>query len=211
MKLQDRDTLPGHRTRVTVRTKLSSIAQVAERNKEAKFNSLAYLMNKNTLKESFRRLNNKAASGIDQITKETYKENLEKNIDNLLERLKKGSYRPLPVKRKYIPKAGSNKLRPLGIMAIEDKIVQGALVIVLQSVYEVDFLDISYGFRPGRSQHDALRNLEHDIMKRKTNYIVDADITGFFDHIDHGWLMRFIELRINDSKILALINLIIML
>ena len=125
MKLQDRDTLPGHRTRVTVRTKLSSIAQVAKRNKNAKFNSLAYLMNKNTLKESFRRLNNKAASGIDQVTKETYKENLEKNIDNLLERLKKGSYRPLPVKRKYIPKAGSNKLRPLGIMAIEDKIVQG--------------------------------------------------------------------------------------
>lgn len=131
MKLQARETLSGLRTGVTVRTKLSSIAQVARREKKAKFNSLAYMMNRNTLKESFRRLNKSAAPGIDKVTKEEYEQNLESNIDNLVYRLKKGSYRPQPVRRKYILKIGSKKLRPLGIMSIEDKIVQETLVIIL--------------------------------------------------------------------------------
>ena len=176
MELQARETLPGLRTGITVRTKLSSIAQVARRNKKAKFNSLAYLMNRNTLKESFRRLNKSAAPGIDKVTKEEYEQNLESNLDNLVNRLKKGSYRPQPVRRKYIPKIGSKKMRPLGIMSIEDKIVQGALVIILQSIYEEDFLPMSFGFRPGKSQHDALIKLGTDIRKGKVSYIVDADI-----------------------------------
>lgn len=206
MELQARETLSGPRTGRTVRTKLASIAQVARRDKKAKFNSLAYLMNRSTLKESFRRLDKSAAPGIDRVTKEEYEQNLESNIDNLIERLKKGSYRPLPVRRKYIPKIGSNKLRPLGIMAIEDKIVQGALVIILQSIYEEDFLSMSFGFRPGKSQHDALKKLGKDIIKGKVNYIVDADIKGYFDHVNHEWLMKFLEHRINDSKILSLIK-----
>jgi RNA-directed DNA polymerase len=206
MELQARETLSGPRTGITVRTKLASIAQVASRNKKAKFNSLAYLMNKNTLKESFRRLNKSASPGIDNIDKEDYGQKLEENIDNLIKRLKKGSFRPLPVRRKYIPKAGSNKMRPLGIMAIEDKIVQGALVIILQSIYEEDFLSVSFGFRPGKSQHDALKKLGTDITRGKVNYIVDADIRSFFDTINHEWLMKFLEHRINDSKILSLIK-----
>jgi group II intron reverse transcriptase/maturase len=199
------ETLPGLRTGITVRTKLVSIAQVAQRDKDAKFCSLAYLMNKNTLKESFKRLNNTASPGVDKETKESYKINLDENVSNLLIKLKKGSYRPKPVKRQYIPKAGSDKLRPLGIFVLEDKIVQGALVIILQNIYEEDFLNVSFGLRPNKSCHDALKNLSNDIMK-KVNYIVYADIKAFFDHVDHEWMMKFLKLRINDSKILALIK-----
>ena len=124
MELLKRETLPGLRTGITVRTKLVSIALVARRNKEAKFCSLAYLMNKNTLKESFNRLNGSASAGIDKETKESYKKNLDENLNNLVIKLKKGSFRPQPVKRLYITKVGSNKRRPLGIPVLEDKIVQ---------------------------------------------------------------------------------------
>ena len=206
MKLLKRETLSGLRTGITVRTKLVSIAQVARRNKEAKFCSLAYLMNKNTLKESFNRLNDSASAGIDKETKESYKKNLGENLNNLVTKLKKGSFRPQPVKRLYITKVGSNKMRPLGIPILEDKIVQGALVIILQSIYEEDFLPISFGFRPEKSCHDALKNLSDNIMTKKVNYVVDADISGFFDHVNHEWMMKFLRLRISDSKILALIK-----
>jgi RNA-directed DNA polymerase len=163
MKQLERETLPGLRNGITVRTKLESIALVARKDKDAKFCSLAYLMNKNTLKESFKRLNNTASPGIDKETKESYKIHLDENVNNLLIKLKKGSYRPQPVKRQYIPKAGSDKMRPLGILALEDKIVQGALVIILQSIYEEDFLPVSFGFRPNKGCHDALKNLSNDI------------------------------------------------
>ncbi|MFL0195754.1 group II intron reverse transcriptase/maturase [Clostridium sp. WILCCON 0269] len=204
MKQLKRETLPGLRIGITVRTKLASIAQVARRDKDAKFCSLAYLMSSNTLKESLKRLNNTASPGIDKETKESYKVHLDENVSNLLIKLKKGSYRPQPIKRQYIPKAGSDKMRPLGIPVLEDKIVQGALVIILQSIYEEDFLPISFGFRPNKSCHDALKNLSNDIMKKKVNYIVEADIKGFFDHVNHEWMMKFLKLRINDSRILAL-------
>jgi RNA-directed DNA polymerase len=206
MKQLTGETLPRLRTGITVRTKLESIAQRARLNKDVKFNSLAHLMNKSTLKESFKRISNSASPGVDKVTKEEYSEKLECNITNLLNRLKQGAFRPLPTRRHYIPKVGSNKLRPLGIPALEDKIVQGALVIILQSIYEEDFLDISFGFRPRQSQHDALRNLSRDIGTKKVGYIVDADIKGFFDHVNHEWMMKFLKLRINDSKILSLIK-----
>ncbi|AFV02725.1 Retron-type RNA-directed DNA polymerase [Dehalobacter sp. UNSWDHB] len=201
-----KDTLTGRRTGETVRTKLASIAQRAQRHKKAKFCSLAHLMSKGTLREAFRRLSGTAASGIDGETKASYGGNLEENLRNLLEQLKEGSYRPTPVRRKFIPKAGSNKLRPLGIPVLEDKLVQNALVIILESIYEQDFLEDSYGFRPGRSQHDALKDLSRKIGTRKVGYIVDADIRGYFDHVDHEWLLKMLQERISDSKILKLIK-----
>lgn len=201
-----KDTLLGHRTGITVRTKLASIAQRAKRDKKAKFCSLAHLMNKGTLHEAFRRLSNTAAPGIDGEIKKTYQENLEENLSNLLQQLKKGTYRPTPVRRKLIPKPGSHKLRPLGIPTLEDKLVQSALAIILENIYEQDFLDTSYGFRPGRKPHDALKDLSKNIGTKKVGFIVDADIRGYFDHVDHEWLMTMLKERIRDSKILRLIQ-----
>ena len=206
MKQPTRDTSLRLRTEVTVRTKLASIAQIARNDKDAQFCALAHLMNKNTLKEAFRRISNSASPGVDKVTKDEYAKDLDRNISDLHEKLKKDSYRPMPVKRKYIPKAGSKKLRPLGMPAIEDKIVQGTLVIILESIYEEDFLDVSFGFRKGKSQHDALKNLSKDIGIKKVEYIVDADIHGFFDHVEHHWMMEFLKLRISDRKILSLIK-----
>jgi RNA-directed DNA polymerase len=206
MKPLVNDTTSGLRTRETVRTKLTSIAQRAKRDKDAKFCSLAHLLGKGTLQEAFRRLSSSAAPGMDGETKESYKENLEENLSNLLERLKQNSFIPLPVRRKYIPKAGSSKMRPLGIPALEDKLVQTALVIILESVYEQDFLENSFGFRPGRNCHKALKDLSRNIGTKKVSYIVDADIKGFFDHVNHGWLIKMIQHRISDTKILRLIQ-----
>lgn len=201
-----KDTLSGRRTGETVRTKLASIVQIAKEDGKAKFCSLAHLLSKGTLREAFSRLSNTAAPGIDGQTKETYQGNLEGNLSNLLDRLKKGSYKPSPVRRKYIPKAGSNKLRPLGIPVLEDKLIQSALVIILESIYEVDFLDNSYGFRPKKSQHDALKGLSRNIGTKKVSFLVEADVRGFFDHVDHEWLIRMLKERISDNRILRLIK-----
>jgi group II intron reverse transcriptase/maturase len=163
-------------------------------------------MNRNTLIEAFYRLNNRACTGVDNVTIEEYKENLGSNIKILVERLKKGAFKPKPVKRIYIPKDGKSSQRPIGIPALEDKIVQGALTIILEAIYEEDFLNLSFGFRPKRSQHDALKKLSEEINKKKINYIVDADIKGFFDNVSHEWIMKFLKHRIADTKILALIK-----
>jgi RNA-directed DNA polymerase len=206
MRQLAKDTLSGRRTGETVRTKLASIVQIAREDGKAKFCSLAHLLSKGTLREAFSRLSNTAAPGIDGQTKETYQGNLEENLSNLLERLKQGSYKPSPVRRKYIPKPGSNKLRPLGIPVLEDKLIQSALVIILESIYEVDFLDNSYGFRPKRSQHDALKDLSRNIGTKKVGFLVEADIRGFFDHVDHEWLIKMLKERISDNRILRLIK-----
>lgn len=148
---------------------------------------------------------NKAA-GVDDITKRHYEGNLEANIQNLLERLKRKSYRPQPVRRVYIPKPGTDQKRPLGIPAYEDKIVQLAISKILNAIFETDFRDMSFGFHPQRGCHDALKLLNYLIVARKVNYIVDADIKGFFDHVDHNWLMKFLEHRIADPNFLRLIR-----
>ena len=206
MEPQVRDTSPGLRTGETVRTKLTRIAQRARKDKEAKFCALGHLMYKSTLREAFRRLSRTAAPGIDEETKESYEENLDENLADLYKRLRTDSFSPNPVKRKYIKKPNSNKKRPLGIPALEDKIVQTALVIILEKIYEQDFLPFSYGFRPEKNCHEALKNLSKDIGTRKVNYVIDADIKGFFENVDHNWLMRFVEHRVTDSKILRLIK-----
>jgi hypothetical protein len=139
------------------------------------------------------------------VTKEEYEANLDDNLADLVVRMKSQAYKPQPVRRVYIPKPGTDKKRPLGIPAYEDKLVQAALSEILNAIYEADFLDCSYGFRPGRGCHDALGALAGIIEREPVNYIVDADIKGFFDHVDHEWLMKFLEVRIADRNLLRII------
>jgi len=153
---------------------------------------------------AFHQLKARAAPGVDGVTWEAYAGALDGNIDDLHRRVMRGGYRAKPSRRQYIPKADGRQ-RPLGIAALEDKIVQRALVEVLNAIYETDFLGFSYGFRPGRSQHDALDALAFGITRRAVNWVLDADIRAFFDSISHAWMMRFLEHRIGDRRVLRLI------
>ncbi len=195
-----------HSNEESVQTKLHRIAKKASTDKDFHFTSLYHLMNKELLLECFTQLKGKAASGIDNITKEQYAMNLEANLENLVERLHKMGYKPQPVLRVYIPKAGNQRKRPLGIPTLEDKLVQAGLVKILQAIYEQDFLSDSYGFRPLRSCHDALRALSQTVGSQPIHYIVEADIKGFFDNVDQEQLMDFINHRIADKRILRLIQ-----
>lgn len=167
--------------------------------------SLIHLVNKETLKAQHERQKINKASGVDRITKKQYEEHLEENLDNLIERMKKFSYKPLPVRRTYIPKL-DGKLRPLGIPTYEDKLVQGVMANILNEIYECKFLDCSYGFRPNRGCHQAIQEINQRIMINKVNYILDADIKGFFDNVDHDWLMKFLANDIGDKKFLRYIK-----
>ncbi|GAF24855.1 retron-type reverse transcriptase [Moorella thermoacetica Y72] len=187
-------------------TKLARIAEVSRTRPKERFTSLMHLIAADMLRICHVELKANRATGVDGITKEQYGDNLEANIQSLLERLKRKSYRPQPVRRVYIPKPGSDKKRPLGIPAYEDKIVQLAASKILNAIYEAEFSDMSFGFRPQRGCHDALKLLNYLIVARKVNYIVDADIKGFFDHVNHDWLMRFLEHRIADPNFLRLIR-----
>jgi len=190
-------------------TVLARIAEIAAERPNEVFTSLAHLLNVDFLREYHLELSQGAAPGIDGITKEEYEKNLDANLDDLVVRLKRQAYRPQPVRRTYIPKLGTNKMRPLGIPAYEDKLVQMALTKIISAIYEADFLDCSYGFRPNRCIHDALKQLNHLIETRKVSYVVDADIKGFFDHVDHEWLMKFLSQRIVDPNIHRIIRRIL--
>ena len=179
------------------------IKYYAQRN--IKLENLIHFVNKETLKEQHRKQQGNKASGIDKMTKEEYEIKLEENIDNLIERMKKFSYKPLPVRRTYIPKI-NGKLRPLGIPAYEDKLVQGVMANILNEVYECKFLECSYGFRPNKNCHPAIREINQRIMINKVNYILDCDIKGFFDNVNHEWLMKFLEHDIKDKSFLRYIN-----
>jgi len=145
------------------------------------------------------------AAGVDGVTKEEYGRNLEGNLTELSAKLGRMGYRPQPVKRVYIPKPGTSKQRPLGILCFEDKLVEVALVRVLEPIYEADFIESSYGYRPERTQHQALDQLGRTIQQRRVNFIDEADIKGFFDHVNQEWLMKFLERRIGDERVLRLI------
>ncbi len=162
-------------------------------------------VNKETLIKQHIKQEKKKATGIDNISKTKYEENLNENIEDLISRMKTMSYKPKEVKRVYIPKTGSKELRPLGIPAYEDRLVQGAMADVLNEIYENIFLDCSYGFRPNRDCHKAIKKLDEIIMKKKVNYVVDADIKGFFNNVNHEWLVKFLEHTIQDPKFIRYI------
>jgi len=184
---------------------LERVRAAARRDKKQKFTALLHHVNVDLLRDSYDSLNRNAAPGVDELTWQQYGEGVEERIQDLHARVHKGGYRAQPSKRKYIAKEDGRQ-RPLGIAALEDKIVQQAVVTVLNQVYEEDFLGFSYGFRPGRSQHDALDALAVGIRRKKVNWILDVDIRGFFDNMDHEWLMKMVEYRIAEPRILRLLR-----
>jgi len=189
-----------------VATKLHRIARKARNEPDFKFTSLFHLMNVELLRGCFKQLRGGAAAGIDRKTKADYAEDLEENLAELVKRLQRMGYRPQPVRRVYIPKPGNEKGRPLGIPALEDKIVQSGMVRILEQIYEHDFIDDSYGFRSKRSCHDALRALSETVESGKIAWIVEADIKGFFDNVTHDWLMTFLEHRIGDKRVWRMVK-----
>ncbi len=199
------DTPAGPRTGAQVSTKLASLTQRARENPQARFTSLAYLLTEGFLAECFRELKRDKAPGVDGVSVEEYEVNLEENLRDLVRRMKAKQYKPQPVRRAYIPK-GDGRQRGLGIPSVEDKVVQMGIKRILEAIFEEDFIEgVSYGFRPGRSCHDALDALDKAVMTRPVNYVVDVDIERFFDMIDHEWLMRCLRQRVTDSSLLRLI------
>ena len=186
-------------------TKITRIAEISKANPKEIFTSIYHLINKELLEECHKELDGKKAIGLDGVTKEEYEANLEENITKLETKLKNKAYIPTPAKRVYIPKA-SGKMRGLAIAIYEDKIVQLALKKVIEAIYEPKFLNCMYGFRPNKSCHDALKDLNWNIEKRKVSYIIDADIKGFFDNVDHEWLIKCLEQHIKDPNIIRLVK-----
>ena len=192
-------------SRVSVSQALERIRQVAKERKKERFTALFHHISIDLLDEAFFELKQDAAAGVDDLTWQDYQANLERNLEDLHERVQRGAYRALPSRRTYIPKPDGRQ-RPLAIAALEDKIVQRATVALLNAIYEEDFLGLSYGFRPGRCAHDALDALFVGINSTKVNWILDADIRSFFDEISQQWLVRFLEHRIGDRRIIRLIQ-----
>jgi RNA-directed DNA polymerase len=185
---------------------LTRIGERARRDRKERFTSIYHFVTDlEHLRACYEELPADSAPGVDGVTKEEYGKELEKNLESLVEQLGRIGYRPKPVRRVYIPKPGSTKKRPLGIPSFEDKLVQMALKKVLEQIYEADFEESSYGYRPGRRQHQALDKLGRTIQQKRVRYVVEADIKGFFDHVNHEWMMKFLEVRIGDKRVLRLI------
>ena len=184
---------------------LVRVNEAAQKARQLRFTNLLHHVNVAALERAFRRQRRSASPGVDRMTVKEYEQDLESNLRRLHERIHGGRYWPKPVRRTYIPKADGGK-RPLGIPVLEDKIVQGAVAEVLSAIYEVDFVDFSYGFRPKRSPHLALRALNRNIKVGKVSWVLDVDIRSFFDTVDHGWLLRMVAHRIADRRILRLIE-----
>jgi len=201
---RDRETSSAHRDGATTGTKLERITKVARENLRYTFTSLASLLDEDYLAHCFSELKRNKASGVDGVSVEAYGEKLAENLHGLVERMKRMQYRPQAVRRVYIPKDNGGK-RPLGIPAVEDKIVQMGITKILEAIFEPQFLDCSYGFRRGRSCHTALNRIDKVIMTKPINYIVDADIKGFFDTVDHKWMVECLRQRIADRNFLRLI------
>lgn len=186
---------------------LTRIGQLARKDAKERFTSIYhYVTDLDHLRASYEGMEKDSAPGIDGVTKEEYGKRLEENLRELADRLGRMGYKPQPVKRVYIPKAGSQKKRPLGMPCFEDKVVQMAVTRVLEQIYEADFIEGSFGYRPERTQHDALDELGRTIQQKRVSFVVEADIKGFFDHVNHGWLNKMLEVRIGDERILRLVT-----
>jgi RNA-directed DNA polymerase len=201
----DEQSMLRAQNRARMTQALERVRQAAKQRKKEKFTSLFHHLSVDLFREAFFALERKAAPGVDGMTWRAYAENVERNLADLHARVHRGAYRTLPSRRTYIPKA-DGQLRPLAVAALEDKIVQRATVSVLNCIYEADFLGFSYGFRPGRGQHDALDALATGIGGRNVNFIFDADVAKFFDSVSQEWLIRFVEHRVSDPRILRLIR-----
>ncbi len=188
-----------------MQTSLRGIANRAAKDKGHRFGNLYGLLNENYLKWCFWQLNRDAAPGVDKVDFKDYRENLDENIRDLVDRLKRKKYRAKLVKRKYIPKA-NGKQRPLGIPAIEDKLLQLGVARILDAIFEQDFMASSYGYRPKLGLRDAVRDLTRNLQFGRFTHIVEADIKGFYDNIDHSWLIRMLEQRVNDKSFIRLIE-----
>lgn len=193
-----------------MKEKLNLIAVKAKRDKRFKFTSLIHHINEANLVRCYRELKRESVGGIDNITVEEYGQNLAKNIQDVVERLKTKRYRPQPVKRVYIPKAGKrDEKRGLGLPTVEDKLVQIMVKKLLEAIYEADFLECSYGFRPNKNCFQAINRLDKEVMNRPINFIIEVDIRKFFDNLSHYWLLRCLEERIADPNLLWLVRRIL--
>ena len=195
----------GHGAGTRAPGALDRVRQVAERDKDVRFTALLHHVDVEALAAAFWRLSRQAAPGEDGVRWKDYGQDLEANLQDLHGRIHRGAYRPKPSRRVFIPKADGRQ-RPLGIATTEDKIVQSAVVEVLNAIYETDFIGFSYGFRPERSQHDALDALTTGLLRKKVNWVLDADVRDFFTSLDHDWLEKFLEHRIGDKRVLRLIQ-----
>jgi group II intron reverse transcriptase/maturase len=197
--------MSGAKTSMDLSPKLMKVAERAKREPETRLLALAHLMDEELLKEAYGRIRKDAAVGVDGVDKERYGERLDDNIRALHTRMKEGRYRHQPIRRVHIPKA-PGKTRPIGVSTVEDKVVQNTLTMVLEAIYEQDFLDCSYGFRPGRSAHDALRTLNAACMRDEVNVVLEADIESFFDSIDRKRLMEMLRQRVSDESFMRLVG-----
>lgn len=191
-------------SRINALSGLLAVRQATRRDRRVKFTSLLHHVTVELLRESFYNLKRDAACGVDGVSWREYEQELQQKLKALHDKVHSGRYRAKPVRRVFIPKADGSE-RPLGVTALEDKIVQAAVVQVLNAIYEPNFLGLSYGFRPGRGQHDALDALSVGIQTTRVRWILDVDIRAFFDTIDHEWMMCFLQHRIADRRVLALI------
>lgn len=201
-----RETPPAHRGRVKVSTQLDRITAKAKADRKLRFTSLAHLMTPEFLKETWRQMNRKAASGVDGETAKEFEKDLDRRVESLCARVRAGKYVAPPVRRVYIPKPGKMEKRPLGIPTAEDKLLQRAVARILDAVFEADFLECSYGYRRGRGPHQALKALRGQIVTTKVRYVYEADIRGYFNHINHAWLRQMVAHRIADPVILRLVG-----
>jgi RNA-directed DNA polymerase len=199
------ETRPGLSAGQGALSGLDRVRRVARKDREARFTALLHHVDLERLRVAYRALEPKAAPGVDGVTWEDYGQDLEGNLQELHARVHRGGYRARPSRRVFIPKA-DGRLRPLGVAALEDKILQRAVVEVLNTIYETDFLGFSYGFRPGRSQHQALDALAAGIVRKRVNWVLDADFRDYFSSLDHSWLVKFLEHRIADKLVLRLIQ-----
>ena len=201
----DEPTRPGLRAGLGGKAGLERVREVARKDKGAKFTALLHHVDLPRLWAAYTAINPKASPGVDKVTWDSYGQDLRVNLEDLLARVHSGAYHARPSRRAYIPKANGGE-RPLGIASLEDKIVQRAVVEVLNAIYEEDFCGFSYGFRPGRKPHDALDALAAGVYKKKVNWILDADIRSYFTQLDQSWLLKFLEHRIADKRVLRLIR-----